>query len=95
MSVYMHLVQPSPVIFGCVLSTAYRTDECKPLVLKVVSQAEKIMAEDKTLNHEYLPVAGLPAFREACCRLILGKENKAIADGRVSRRLTRRQGVGA
>ncbi|XP_060565996.1 aspartate aminotransferase, cytoplasmic-like [Ruditapes philippinarum] len=54
---------------------AYRTKEGKPWVLPVVRTVEAQMASDQTLNHEYLPVAGLPSFREAACRLILGSED--------------------
>jgi len=61
---------------------AYRTDEGKPWVLPVVSDAEKSMAEDKTLTHEYLPVAGMPTFRQAATQLILGKDHRAITENR-------------
>ncbi|KAK7484902.1 hypothetical protein BaRGS_00023822 [Batillaria attramentaria] len=62
---------------------AYRTDEGKPWVLPMVTQVERQMALDPTLNHEYLPVAGLPAFRAAACRLMLGSDNPAILENRV------------
>lgn len=41
------------------------------------------MASDETLNHEYLPVAGLPAFRTSAVALLLGKDNPAILERRV------------
>ena len=41
-----------------------------------------MMAADSTLNHEYLPVAGLPSLRDAAVELALGKESPAIAEGR-------------
>ncbi|ESO96831.1 hypothetical protein LOTGIDRAFT_231665 [Lottia gigantea] len=62
---------------------AYRTDEGKPWVLPVVRQAEIQMANDATLNHEYLPVAGLPTYREAAARLLLGEGHKALVENRV------------
>ncbi|XP_059142528.1 aspartate aminotransferase, cytoplasmic-like isoform X2 [Physella acuta] len=62
---------------------AYRTEEGKPWVLPVVQTAELQMANDKTLNHEYLPVAGLPDFRQAATRLLLGPSHKVIAENRV------------
>jgi len=42
---------------------AYRGNDGKPWVLPVVKTVEAQMAGDETLNHEYLPVAGLPDFR--------------------------------
>ena len=50
----------------------------------MVKTVENQMATDLTLNHEYLPVAGLPAFRTAACALVLGKDNPAILQNRVS-----------
>ncbi len=40
------------------------------------------MAADLTLNKEYLPVLGLPAFTQAATRMLLGPESKAILEGR-------------
>ncbi|GFO05201.1 aspartate aminotransferase [Plakobranchus ocellatus] len=62
---------------------AYRTDEGKPWVLPVVVAAELQMANDKTLNHEYLPVAGLPDFRTAALRVLFGSEHKVITENKV------------
>ena len=50
----------------------------------MVKRVENQIAADQTLNHEYLPVAGLPAFRTAACALVLGKDNAAILENRVS-----------
>jgi len=61
---------------------AYRDDSGKPWVLPVVRKVESMMAADSTLNHEYLPVAGLPSLRDAAVELALGKESPAIAEGR-------------
>ncbi|XP_046558157.1 aspartate aminotransferase, cytoplasmic-like [Haliotis rubra] len=60
---------------------AYRTDDGKPLVLPVVKTAEVAIASD-TQNHEYLPIVGLPAFREAAKKLILGEDSRALAENR-------------
>lgn len=46
-------------------------------------QASYILLSDPTLNHEYLPITGLPEFVSGAARLILGNESPAIADGRV------------
>ena len=40
---------------------AYRDDNGKPFVLDCVREAEKRIFE-KQLDHEYLPIGGLPAF---------------------------------
>ncbi len=42
------------------------------------------MAQDQTLNHEYLPVTGLPDYKTAATRLLLGPDSPAIAQSRVS-----------
>jgi Aspartate/tyrosine/aromatic aminotransferase len=69
------------------LSPAYRTEECKPWVLPVVRQAEKELAADDSLNHEYLPVLGLESFSSAATRMLLGGDaSPPLREGRVSRR---------
>ncbi|XP_048744308.2 aspartate aminotransferase, cytoplasmic-like [Ostrea edulis] len=62
---------------------AYRTDEGKPWVLPVVRTVEAQMATDSTLNHEYLPVAGMPDFRNAALKLLLGEDSPALVENRV------------
>ncbi|KAF8478639.1 aspartate aminotransferase [Russula ochroleuca] len=62
---------------------AYRDDDSKPWVLPVVKKASYILLSDPTLNHEYLPITGLPEFVSAAARLILGHDSPAIADDRV------------
>ncbi|KAE9548227.1 hypothetical protein FO519_008567 [Halicephalobus sp. NKZ332] len=61
---------------------AYRTEEGKPWVLPVVREAERRLAADETLNHEYLPVLGLESFSTAARDLVLGKDSPAIKEGR-------------
>ncbi|CAD5229583.1 unnamed protein product [Bursaphelenchus okinawaensis] len=61
---------------------AYRTEENKPWVLPVVQQAERDLALDEKLNHEYLPVLGLPEFTDAAVKLVLGDDSPAVKDGR-------------
>ena len=51
-------------------------------MLPVVSKIEKELANDATLNHEYLPIAGLPDFCSAAAKLALGDESAALAEGR-------------
>lgn len=43
------------------------------------------MAGDVGLNHEYLPTLGLKSFCDAAVSLLLGPENSAINEQRVSR----------
>ncbi|KAL3315551.1 Golgi Transport [Cichlidogyrus casuarinus] len=60
---------------------AYRDDDGKPWVLPVVNEVEKSMAEDATLNHEYLPITGLESFCLASIKLLLGDDHPKIANG--------------
>lgn len=55
-----------------------------PWVLPVVRAIEAVMAADSTLNHEYLPILGLPAFRDAAVRLSLGSASSALVDNRAA-----------
>ncbi|KAJ6547455.1 aspartate aminotransferase [Mycena capillaripes] len=63
---------------------AYRDDDNKPWILPVVKEATRILLSDETLDHEYLPITGLPEFTSAAAKLILGAASPAIADGRVA-----------
>ncbi|XP_017386598.1 aspartate aminotransferase, cytoplasmic [Cebus imitator] len=62
---------------------AYRTEECQPWVLPVVRKVEQKLANDNSLNHEYLPILGLPEFRSCASRLALGDDNPAFKEKRV------------
>ncbi|XP_068614874.1 aspartate aminotransferase, cytoplasmic-like [Brachionichthys hirsutus] len=62
---------------------AYRTEECQPWILPVVKKVEKIMVQDDELNHEYLPVLGLPEFRSSASKIALGDDSPAIQENRV------------
>ncbi len=48
-----------------------------------VLQVSQIILNDTTLDHEYLPITGLPQFVTGAARLILGQDSSAIAEGRV------------
>ncbi|CAG8458777.1 13592_t:CDS:10 [Ambispora leptoticha] len=63
---------------------AYRDNDGKPWVLPVVKKAEDILINDPNRNHEYLPITGLPTFRAASAKLILGADSPAIKENRVS-----------
>uniref|UniRef100_A0AC35TG15 Aspartate aminotransferase n=1 Tax=Rhabditophanes sp. KR3021 TaxID=114890 RepID=A0AC35TG15_9BILA len=62
--------------------SAYRTEQGKPWVLPVVREAEKRIAEDSTLNHEYLPVLGYEPFTSAATEFVLGSDSIALKEGR-------------
>jgi len=63
---------------------AYRDDDGKPYVLPVVRNVEKQMANDHTLNHEYLPIEGLKDLVTGGARLCLGKDSISITENRVA-----------
>lgn len=46
-------------------------------------QADDILKNDPELNHEYLPIAGLPQYTSAAQKLILGADSPAVKDNRV------------
>ncbi|KZV88318.1 PLP-dependent transferase [Exidia glandulosa HHB12029] len=62
---------------------AYRDDDGKPWVLPVIKKATQILCNDPALDHEYLPITGLPEFTAAAARLILGADSEAIKGKRV------------
>jgi len=63
---------------------AYRDDNSKPWVLPVVKKATEILLNDPALDHEYLPITGLPEFTTAAAKLMLGSDSAAIKEGRVA-----------
>ncbi|KLO12635.1 aspartate aminotransferase [Schizopora paradoxa] len=63
---------------------AYRDDNSKPWVLPVVKKATEILLNDPALDHEYLPITGLPEFTSAAAKLMLGGASAAIGEGRVA-----------
>jgi len=64
---------------------AYRDNENKPWVLPVVKKASKILLNDETLDHEYLPILGLTSYTSAAAKLIIGAESPALTqENRVS-----------
>nr|CAD7440395.1 unnamed protein product [Timema bartmani] len=63
----------------------YRTEENEPWVLPVVRRVEKEMADDVTLDHEYLWFLGLDEFSQAATKLILGPQSSLLHQDRCSR----------
>lgn len=49
----------------------------------MVKKVEKIIVQDEKLNHEYLPILGLPEFRSAASKIALGDDSPAIQQNRV------------
>jgi aspartate aminotransferase len=62
---------------------AYRTEEGKPWVLPVVRQAEKQIAADDTLDHEYFPVTGSEDLTKNAMKIMFGEDSPALAENRV------------
>ena len=66
---------------------------CRSLIQAMISianadgdfstQADEILRNDPNLNHEYLPIAGLPDFTSASQKLMLGADSPAIKEKRV------------
>ncbi|KAJ7582903.1 aspartate amino-transferase [Mycena floridula] len=63
---------------------AYRDDDNKPWVLPVVKKATHKLLSSPDLDHEYLPITGLPEFTSPAASLILGKDSPAIKENRVT-----------
>lgn len=59
---------------------AYKDDNGKPWVLPVVRTVEQQIANDLTLNHEYLPILGLPEFTTSAVKLVLGNDSPAVVN---------------
>lgn len=67
---YLNDPHPKKVNLG---QGTYRDADGKPWVLPSVTKArQRLLAQG--LNHEYLPITGLPAFREATAELVMGQE---------------------
>ncbi|EGR33572.1 hypothetical protein IMG5_049480 [Ichthyophthirius multifiliis] len=62
---------------------AYRDDNEKPYVFKVVRKVDQMLSNDPTLDKEYLPIDGLAQFNELTKALIFGKDSAAIKEQRV------------
>lgn len=61
----------------------YRDDKGQPWVLPSVIAARNGLL-DQGLNHEYLPILGLPDFRKATCELVLGRPSERLKAKQVS-----------
>lgn len=61
---------------------AYRTNEAKPWVLPVVRKAESAIAQDDSLNHEYLGQLGMEKFTQLATKMLLGDDSPALKENR-------------
>ena len=64
------------------LQGAYRDDDCKPVVLNVVREAESRIAGSNFM--EYLPIGGMKAFSDLSVKLAFGEDASPIQEGRVA-----------
>lgn len=62
---------------------AYRDNTARPWVLPVVRKAQIAVAQDETLDFEYLNQLGLPEFTSAAQNLLLGADSPIIKENRV------------
>ena len=62
---------------------AYLDDNGRPWILPSVAGAEKAMAVNHP-GHEYLPILGLPAFRQASARVIFGESSLFLSSPRLA-----------
>lgn len=62
---------------------AYRDNNGKPWVLPSVHEAEKLIREDPSYNHEYLGIAGLTSLISGAAKVILGEYSPALQEQRV------------
>eukprot|EP00283_Hemiselmis_rufescens_P020995 CAMPEP_0173439034 /NCGR_PEP_ID=MMETSP1357-20121228/20735_1 /TAXON_ID=77926 /ORGANISM="Hemiselmis rufescens, Strain PCC563" /LENGTH=420 /DNA_ID=CAMNT_0014404369 /DNA_START=11 /DNA_END=1273 /DNA_ORIENTATION=+ len=78
-----YTADPSPAKINLGIG-AYRDASGKPIVLKCIKEAEKKIANDPSMNKEYLPVQGLEPFLKVTSQVIFGKQSKALAERRVA-----------
>lgn len=58
----------------------YKDAYGQPFVFPAVKEAKQRLIDG---NHEYLPILGLPDFRQAAKKLIFGKDSEAVGEGKV------------
>ncbi|SCV00519.1 LAMI_0G05578g1_1 [Lachancea mirantina] len=63
---------------------AYRDDSGKPWVLPSVREAERLVREDPSYNHEYLSITGFTGLTDGAAKVLLGEESAALKEGRVA-----------
>ncbi len=63
---------------------AYRGDDGLPSVLPCVREAEKLIMNDTSLNHEYLGIVGDTQFVNLALKFVYGDDSKVLAENRVA-----------
>ena len=61
----------------------YKDNEGKPYILNCVKAAQKQILE-KNIDHEYLPIEGLPGFIKQSLKLAYTDNNQALKDNRIA-----------
>ncbi|KAJ0421731.1 pyridoxal phosphate-dependent transferase [Aspergillus carlsbadensis] len=67
-----YIADPSPHKVNLGQGT-YRDDHGQPWVLPAVREARRILLEERGLQHEYLPILGLPGLRAKTAELVFGE----------------------
>lgn len=67
---------PSKVNLGV---GAYRDDTGKPWILPSIKKVKSDYLTNETIDHEYLPILGLPEYTQSAAKLILGDSSKAMS----------------
>lgn len=70
-------------VASVVLLTVCMTNEGQPWVSSVVHKIRQQIAQDPSLNYEYLPVMGMKSFIQASLELLFGKHSQVIVENRV------------
>ena len=61
----------------------YITEDGNNISFPIVDAVSHSIAQDPTLDHEYLPMLGLSSFRQAATRLLLGLNSIPYIENRV------------
>ena len=74
---------PAPVKVSLAVGV-YRDDEGKPFTFSSVREAERLLADDQSLSHDYLLLEGYKDFNSLALSLLLGEDCEAVQQGRVA-----------
>jgi aspartate aminotransferase len=61
----------------------YKTENGENISFPIVEAVSHSISQDPTLDHEYLPILGLPSFRRSVARLILGLNSIPLIENRI------------
>lgn len=74
-------------------SLAYRDENGKPWVLPAVREAEKRLAADSSLNHEYFPILGYEPFCQSAIQLLFGEHHPVLQENRVIQKVVKENNI--